>query len=277
MRRPLDRELVRRGLAVDIEEAQRLIRANRVLVNGAPALNAGRQVDPGESISFAKQATRFVGRGGEKLEAALESLAVGVQDHRVLDAGASTGGFTDVLLGRGAREVLAVDVGRGQLHERLRRDPRVTVMDRVNVRLVGSQELGSFDTVVADLSFISLTAVMGNLVDCTRPGGDLVLLVKPQFEADRAEAGHNRGVITDPAQWRSALERTSRSAEIHGVSVAGICVSPIRGADGNVEFFMRLVKPGPGGVPLVGDVPEMIDAAVGTASSLVVGSREQVL
>lgn len=240
MRRRLDSEIVRRGLASDNAAARRLIDTNRILVNGAPTTNPARQVGSDESISYAKESSRFVGRGGEKLEGALEELGVTVKGHRVLDAGASTGGFTEAVLQRGANEVVAVDVGRGQLHERLRRDPRVTIRDRTNIRLVGPEELGQFDTVVADLSFISLSVVMTNLVACTVLGGQLVLLVKPQFEAERQETGHNGGVISDPEQWRSAVESIVRSGLANGAETIGMCVSPLRGADGNVEFFLHM-------------------------------------
>lgn len=273
MRRRLDTEIVRRGLAPELDSAREMISAGRILVAGAPATNPARQVDSSEAISFGRRTTRFVGRGGDKLAGALVELGVDVTGHRVLDAGASTGGFTDVVLRNGAASVVAVDVGRGQLHESLRRDPRVTVRDRTNIRLVGADELGRFDTVVADLSFISLTAVLGNLVDCTVPGGRLVLLVKPQFEADRSAAGHNGGVISDPQQWRAAVARVVDAGSAAGAWTTGVCVSPLRGADGNTEFFVALTRPGHNGsctwpgssAPTGAAVSALIDDAIARA------------
>lgn len=244
MRRRLDVEIVRRGLASDIDGAVVLIGSRRVLVDGAPTDKPGRLVDPGEAISLVKQRSRYVGRGGEKLEGAIGAFDLDLTGHHVLDVGASTGGFTDAALQHGAASVVAVDVGRGQLHNRLRRDPRVEIRDRLNIRLVDPVELGEFDSVIGDLSFISLTLVIDNLISCTRPGGQLVLLVKPQFEVSAQDAGHNRGVIRDPHLWTQALERTASAALRSGAVVRGMCVSPIRGADGNVEFFIHLRRHG---------------------------------
>ena len=157
-----------------------------------------------------------------------------------LDAGASTGGFTDVLLQRGAARVVALDVGHGQLHEKLRSDPRVEVLDRTNLRHVDPALLGPFGAVVADLSFISLTKVMDVLVRSCAPGGWIVVLVKPQFEASRDEVSRGRGVITDPAEWTTAVVRVVRSAHAAGAELVGLAVSPLRGAEGNVEFLAQL-------------------------------------
>lgn len=243
MRRPLEQELIRRGLAVDRTESLRLIDSGRVLVAGAPARNPRRQVDASESLSVSAETGRFVSRGGEKLWGAMEQLGVRLDGARVLDAGASTGGFTDVVLQRGAASVVAVDVGRGQLHERLRQDPRVTVMDRVNLRVVDPARLGSFDWVVGDLSFISLDAVLDTLLAVSEPGARLLVLVKPQFEAAHDTVSATRGVISDPAEWRAALRRTVDAAVARGANVVDAVVSPIRGAQGNVEFFLYMTKP----------------------------------
>ncbi len=242
MRRRLDAELVRRGLADSRTQAQAFIEQGRVLAGGAPATKASRQVDAGESLVVRGDAPRFVGRGGEKLLGALEAFGLDPTGLHALDAGASTGGFTDALLQHGAASVVALDVGHGQLHERLRRDPRVRVLERTNLRHVDPDQLGPFDAVVADLSFISLTKVMEVLVGCCRPGGWLVVLVKPQFEAGRQEASRGRGVIADPDEWVGAVERVARSARHHGAEVAGLRVSPLRGADGNVEFLLHLTR-----------------------------------
>jgi 23S rRNA (cytidine1920-2'-O)/16S rRNA (cytidine1409-2'-O)-methyltransferase len=213
-----------------------------VLVAGSPATKCSRLVDPAEAILVQGDPPRFVGRGGRKLEAALDRFGLDAHDLRVLDAGASTGGFTDCLLQRGAAHVVALDVGHGQLHERLRADARVEVVERTNLRLVAPGGLGTFDAAVADLSFISLTAVMATLVGSVRDGGWLVLLVKPQFEAGRAAVSRGRGVVSDPELWKAALERVVTSAEGCGADLLGVIPSPIRGAEGNQEFLVHLQR-----------------------------------
>jgi 23S rRNA (cytidine1920-2'-O)/16S rRNA (cytidine1409-2'-O)-methyltransferase len=190
---------------------------------------------------------RFVSRGGEKLEAALDGFGVAVQGRRCLDVGASTGGFTDCLLQRGAATVVAVDVGHGQLHPRLRTDPRVLVCERTNIRTVSLRDIGGspFEVLVADVSFISLTAVIPVLVGpLAADGADVILLVKPQFEAGRAEASRGRGVIRDPAVRAAALERVASAAEGAGASIMGTMQSPISGRAGNVEllFYARVLR-----------------------------------
>ncbi|MCB1005291.1 MAG: TlyA family RNA methyltransferase, partial [Acidimicrobiales bacterium] len=184
-RRRLDLELVRRGLATTRRQAQEHIAAGRVTVGGAPAAKPARLVAPDEPLAVLGPPPRFVGRGGEKLDAALGHFEIAVAGREALDAGASTGGFTDALLQRGARRVVALDVGHGQLDARLRADPRVVVRERTNVRHLRSGDAvgGAVDLVTADLSFISLRAVVPALLAVARPGADLVLLVKPQFEA----------------------------------------------------------------------------------------------
>jgi 23S rRNA (cytidine1920-2'-O)/16S rRNA (cytidine1409-2'-O)-methyltransferase len=220
------------------EQAQQEVAAGRVLVGGAPADRASRQVTAGEPIRLVGDRPRFVGRGGEKLDAALERFGIDVAGHRCLDAGASTGGFTDCLLQRGASTVVAVDVGYGQLHERLRADPRVDSRERTNARsLTGDSLGGDVDTVVADLSFISLGVVLQALVGVVRPGGDLVLLVKPQFEAGRAEASRGRGVVREPTIWRRVLDEVRTAAAQAGAAMMAAMPSPLTGADGNVEFL----------------------------------------
>lgn len=241
MRRRLDAELVRRGLAESRTRARQLVDEGRVLVGGAPAVKAARQVDAGEAVVVLGDAPRYVGRGALKLEGALDRFELDPAGARALDAGASTGGFTDVLLQRGAREVVALDVGHGQLHERLRADPRVEVLERTNLRHVDPAALGAFDVVVADLSFISLTKVMSVLVDCCAPDAWMVLLVKPQFEAGRQEVSRGRGVVRDPVEWLGSVDRVARSAHELGAALVDVAVSPLRGADGNVEFVVHLV------------------------------------
>jgi 23S rRNA (cytidine1920-2'-O)/16S rRNA (cytidine1409-2'-O)-methyltransferase len=249
-RRRLDAELVRRELAPSRAAAQLLIDADRVFVNGAVAAKASRQVAPGDAVVVDGPPARFVGRGADKLEHALDEFGVDVSGLRMLDAGASTGGFTDCLLQRGAAQVVAVDVGHGQLHERLRADRRVVNLERQNIRAVTPEIIGGpVDGAVGDLSFISLRLVIAPLVAVCQPGASMILLVKPQFEAGRAEVSRGRGVVTDGAvhdRVRAEVDLALRDA---GCDVAGWTTSPITGADGNVEFLVHAITPvdDPGG------------------------------
>jgi len=248
VRRRLDAELVRRGLATSRTEAQSLIAEHRVLVSGAMASKAARQVAPDEALEVQGPPARFVGRGGEKLDHALDVFGLDVAGLRALDAGASTGGFTDCLVQRGARHVVALDVGHGQLHERLVGHPAVTNLERTNVRHANADLIGGpVDLVVADLSFISLRLVVGVLAGLCKPGASMVLLVKPQFEAGRTEVDRGRGVIADPAIWRRAREGVADALIDAGCTVRAWTESPIRGAEGNVEFLVHATAPpGPG-------------------------------
>lgn len=239
-RRRLDAELVRRGLVASRSQAQELIALARVTVGGAVADKASRLVAAGDNVLVSGPPARFVGRGGEKLDAALEHFAVDVDARRVLDCGASTGGFTDCLLTRGAREVVALDVGHGQLHPKLRNDPRVHVLERTNIRHTTTAIIGGVvDVVVADLSFISLTTVIPMLVPLCHPGAAMVLLVKPQFEAGRAEVSRGRGIITDPAVHERVRSEVDDALHTVGCAVVGWMDSPIRGAHGNREFLVH--------------------------------------
>jgi 23S rRNA (cytidine1920-2'-O)/16S rRNA (cytidine1409-2'-O)-methyltransferase len=182
---------------------------------------------------------RFVSRGGEKLDAALEACGIDVTGRRVLDAGASTGGFTDCVLQRGATHVVALDVGHGQLHPKIRDDERVTVMERFNVRDMTIDDIGGeVDVVVADLSFISLTLVVPALIGVCRPGSELVLLVKPQFEVGRRDVSKGKGIISDPELHQAACDGVRESCENAGATVNQIISSPITGAEGNKEFLL---------------------------------------
>jgi 23S rRNA (cytidine1920-2'-O)/16S rRNA (cytidine1409-2'-O)-methyltransferase len=243
-RRRLDVELVERRLASSRQHAQDLIAAGRVTVDGAPAAKPGRLVRAGDAVHVAAGGPRFVSRGGDKLEVALEHFGIDVVGGRWLDAGASTGGFTDCLLQRGARQVLAVDVGRGQLHQSLRADPRVVSRERTHVRDLTVDLLGGqVDGVVADLSFISLRTALTPLLRVAAPVAPLVVLVKPQFEAGRTEASRGKGVIRDPAVWSDVLEAVIGAARDQGATIMGTMESPLRGARGNVEFFLHLLAP----------------------------------
>jgi 23S rRNA (cytidine1920-2'-O)/16S rRNA (cytidine1409-2'-O)-methyltransferase len=242
VRRRLDAELVRRGLAPSRTEAHAAVAAKRVLVNGAVAEKAARLVAPGDALTISGPPPRFVGRGGEKLDAALEEFGIDVRGRRVLDVGASTGGFTDALLARGAREVVALDVGHGQLHPRLRTDERVTVLERTNIRAASRATIGGpVDAVVVDVSFISLRLVIPTLVALCHPGSPMVLLVKPQFEAGRAEADRSQGVITDPEIHRRVRGEIADALETAGCIIVAWMDSPIRGSAGNQEFLVHSV------------------------------------
>jgi 23S rRNA (cytidine1920-2'-O)/16S rRNA (cytidine1409-2'-O)-methyltransferase len=239
-RRRLDAELVRRELTTSRTEAQALIAANRVLVNGSVADKASRQVAPADAVVIDGPPARFVGRGAMKLEHALDVFGLDVENKRALDVGASTGGFTDCLLQRGAAHVVALDVGHGQLHERLRADPRVTNLERVNVRHVDVDQIGgAVDVIVGDLSFISLRLVIPVLVGLCQPGAPMVLLVKPQFEAGRQEVDRGRGIITDPAIHERVRGEIEEALVEAGCRVRGWADSPIAGADGNREFLVH--------------------------------------
>jgi 23S rRNA (cytidine1920-2'-O)/16S rRNA (cytidine1409-2'-O)-methyltransferase len=244
-RRRLDVELVRRGMAATPREAANVILAGRVTVSGRPATKPGSLVAPDEPVTVLGPRRRYVSRGGEKLAAALDRFGIDPRGRRCLDAGASTGGFTDVLLAREAEHVVAVDVGYGQLAWRIRQDPRVTIMERTNVRSILPQDLPYRpDLTVADLSFISLATVIPALSGVSAAGGDLVLLVKPQFESSPAEIGRG-GVVTDPAVWRRAVERVADACRAAGLGPRGLMASPVRGPAGNVEFLLHARRGAP--------------------------------
>jgi 23S rRNA (cytidine1920-2'-O)/16S rRNA (cytidine1409-2'-O)-methyltransferase len=243
-RRRLDAELVRRGLATSRVQAGALVDDRRVLVNGAVADKSARLVAAGDNLSVAGPPPRFVGRGGEKLDAALAHFGIDVSGRRVLDCGASTGGFTDCLLSRGAAQVVALDVGHGQLHPRLRGDPRVTVLERTNIRHATRETIGgAVDAVVVDVSFISLATVIPALVPLCHPGADMVMLVKPQFEAGRAEVSRGRGVITDAAVHERIRDEVADAIVANGCRVVAWMDSPLRGGDGNREFLVHARAP----------------------------------
>jgi 23S rRNA (cytidine1920-2'-O)/16S rRNA (cytidine1409-2'-O)-methyltransferase len=237
-RRRLDAELVRRGLAASRAEAQEAVRAGLVTVAGAPATKAATMVADDAAVELAGPARRFVSRGGEKLDAALARFEVDPAGLECLDAGASTGGFTDRLLRGGAAHVTAVDVGYGQLAWSLRTDDRVTVLERTNVRELHPGDLPTpADLVVADLSFISLRLVLAALVGVAAPGAVFVLLVKPQFEAGPADVSRG-GVVRDPAVRRRVLDEVTTALDAAGVTPQGLMASPVLGPAGNVEFLL---------------------------------------
>jgi 23S rRNA (cytidine1920-2'-O)/16S rRNA (cytidine1409-2'-O)-methyltransferase len=239
----LDAELVRRKLARSREQAAALVEAGRVQVRGAVARKVAAMVDPADPVLVTGEdpATEYVSRGGHKLAGALDAFApdgLAVAGRRCLDAGASTGGFTDVLLRAGAVEVVAVDVGYGQLAWPLRTNGRVTVLERTNVRTLTPEAIGGpVDLTVADLSFISLRLVLPALTACTAGDGDLALMVKPQFEVGRERVGAG-GVVRDPVLRAEAVLDVAEVAGGLGLGVAGVTASPLPGPSGNVEFFV---------------------------------------
>lgn len=236
--------MVKRALAPSLEAAEALISSGRVLVNGAFAMSGAHQVAPHDSVLITEQ-TRFVSRGGDKLQAAIENFGIEFHGKSVLDAGSSTGGFTDCALQAGAAHVTALDVGKALLHERVAHDPRVSVVEDYNVRQLvdrGSNPMirDMYDIVVADLSFISLTKVAEALCGRVTPNGVLVLLVKPQFEAEKAEVDRGAGVITDPAIHQRTCDTVANAFCQRGCVVRGIMPSPLLGASGNTEFLLYL-------------------------------------
>ena len=244
-RRRLDTELVRRGLVPSRDRAQEAVVSGRVTVNGVVAQKAARLVLPGDAVELAGPPARYVSRGGEKLEGALAAFGLDVSRLRCCDVGASTGGFTDCLLEQGAASVACIDVGRAQMHERLVADPRVAVYERTDVRAVDPKSIGApFDLVTADVSFISLTTVMEPLAALAAPGAPVVALVKPQFEVGRQQASKGRGVIRDPEQWQVALDRVLEAATSADLAPQAATPSPLKGTQGNVEFFLHLQRGG---------------------------------
>ena len=241
----LDVTLVERGLAPTRKKAQARIMAGDVRVNGAPATKPGAAV-PREARIEVAAAPSFVGRGALKLQEALDRFGVGVALKVAIDVGASTGGFTEVLLARGARRVYAVDVGRAQLHERLRQDPRVVSLERINARNLSLARVKErCATGVMDVSFISVLKILPALSEILEPGADLVTLVKPQFEVGKGLVGKG-GIVKDPELQCEALTRVALSSRAMGYGVLGACASPILGARGNREFFLHLRPSAPG-------------------------------
>lgn len=237
----VDAELVRRGLARSRQQAAELIGAGRVSIDGMPAAKPATAVALSATLTVESADERsWVSRGAHKLMGALDAFELRVDDLRCLDAGASTGGFTEVLLDRGARQVVAVDVGYGQLAWSIRNDPRVSVMERTNVRELTADAIGGpVDLVVADLSFISLATVLPALTSCAGVDADIVPMVKPQFEVgkDRVGAG---GVVSDPQLRADAVLAVARRAAELQWQTVGVTASPLPGPSGNVEYFLRL-------------------------------------
>jgi 23S rRNA (cytidine1920-2'-O)/16S rRNA (cytidine1409-2'-O)-methyltransferase len=242
MRTRLDLEMTRRGLTKSREDAQRLIMAGRVRVNSRPASKADLKVDAETEIVVVGAASEYASRGGYKLAAAIDHFHVEVSGRRALDVGASTGGFTDVLLQRGAASVIALDVGYGQIAEKLRRDPRVIVMDRTNIRSVSPADLPyAPDLVVIDTSFISLKLVLPTVIAIAAANAEIIALVKPQFEVGKGKVGKG-GIVRDNVMRKEALDAILAFALAAGLEVVGPIESPIHGAAGNIEYLALLRK-----------------------------------
>ena len=241
----IDKVLVERGLAESRTKAQALVMAGVVLVNEQRVAKPSELVLPDDEIRVKGNddpASRYVSRGGVKLESALRNFDIDVRDLVCLDVGASTGGFTDCLLQHGARQVVAVDVGHNQLDWRLRNDPRVLVREDVNARYLKTEDFESkFDLAVMDVSFISATKVMPAIIDLLTETGSLIVLIKPQFEVGRGEVGSG-GIVRDPDKHARVIEEVNHAAEELGLKVGEVIQSPIQGADGNIEFLARYVK-----------------------------------
>jgi 23S rRNA (cytidine1920-2'-O)/16S rRNA (cytidine1409-2'-O)-methyltransferase len=249
----LDQLLVERGLAESRSKAQALVLAGLVLGHSKP----GEQVDDGVELHV-ERPPRFVSRGGEKLRNALDAFGIDVAGRDCADVGSSTGGFTDCLLQAGAARVVAIDVGRGQLHPRLRSDPRVTVLERTNARSLTELPFAP-DLVVCDVSFISVAKALPPVLALARPGWEAVVLVKPQFEAGRSDV--KRGVVRDPEVQRKAIESVLEAARAWGGSPAGVVDSGLPGPKGNREFFVHLLNRA--AEPTPDDIERWIADAVG--------------
>lgn len=245
-----------------------MIREGRIGVGGVLEPKPATMVDTGTPINVIGTPNRFVSRGGEKLDHALIEFSIEVTDRRCLDLGASTGGFTDCLLQRGAATVTAVDVGYGQFDYGLRTDERVSVVERTNARTLQAGSLGDpFGIVVADLSFISLELVMGVIRSLVTDDADVIVLVKPQFEVGKDQVGRG-GVVTDPRLWQAAIERVAEAGRRHGLGPQDVVASPLVGASaGNREFLLHLRV----GSPTLTE--HRIDRAVATADGIGTGRR----
>lgn len=237
----LDKLLVAKGLAPSRERAQAMILAGAVWVNGRPITKAGHTVDEEAQIEVLWNPLPYVSRGGMKLEAALNYFMIDVEGKIALDVGASTGGFTDCLLKKGAQKVYAVDVGRGLLDWKLRNDPRVVVLEGHNIRYLSKAEVPEeVDIATIDVSFISLRLVLPNVINFLKIGGEILALIKPQFEVGKGEVGKG-GVVKDPLKHQKVIREIWEFASSLGLQPKGVMESPLRGPKGNKEFFIHLL------------------------------------
>ncbi len=240
----LDQLLLERGLAESREKAKRLVLAGHVLFDGRPSPKPGHLCTPDHKVELKKK-ERFVGRGGKKLQKAMETFPINLHGKVCLDVGSSTGGFTDCMLQYGASKVYAIDVGKGQLHWKLRKDERVVVMEGINARYLISEDMSDVaDFASVDISFISLTKILPVVKVLLRPGGEIVSLIKPQFEAGKKAVDKGRGVITDPAIHDEVIANLRRfGTEEFDLEWRGLTTSPIKGPKGNIEFLVHWTCP----------------------------------
>lgn len=241
----LDKLLIKRAMAPDVESARELILAGQVLVQGIKNLKPGSQVDPGVDLKLTSTENTFVSRGAHKLERGLDAFGIDPSNMVALDVGASTGGFTDLLLKRGASKVFAVDVGYGQLAWSLRQDERVVVLERENIRTIEAEKISdAIDLTVIDASFISLTLILGKVAQLMRgpAGKPIIALIKPQFEAHKDQVGKG-GVVREESVRQECIDKIKDWAKARGFGVGQVVESPIRGPAGNIEFLIELRTP----------------------------------
>lgn len=263
MKQRLDVALVERGLIASREKAKVVIMEGLVYVNGQKSDKAGAQVKDDDKIEVRGETLRYVSRGGKKLEKAMQVFPIALNDCICIDIGASTGGFTDCMLQNGAVKVYSVDVGYGQFAWKLRQDPRVVCMEKTNIRYVTPADIDDvLDFASVDVSFISLTKVLIPARELLRDGGEMVCLIKPQFEAGREKVG-KKGVVRDKAVHEEVVERIIEFASQNGFFVKNLEYSPIKGPEGNIEYLVYIRKDETGGVDAAVDIKAVVDAAHG--------------
>lgn len=263
MKERLDVLLVQKGLAPSREKAKTMIMEGNVFVDNQREDKAGTFFDPSVNIEIHGNTLRYVSRGGLKLEKAMAQFGISLDDKVCMDIGASTGGFTDCMLQNGAKKVYAVDVGYGQFAWKLRQDPRVVCMEKTNIRYVTPEDIGdALDFASVDVSFISLTKVLGPAKELLKDGGQMVCLIKPQFEAGKDKVG-KKGVVRDPAVHIEVVERVILFAESIGFSILHLDYSPIKGPEGNIEYLVHIVKDAEAESQEVIDVGAVVAAAHG--------------
>ena len=263
MKERLDVLLVQRGHAASREKAKAVIMAGCVYVNGQKEDKAGSMFDCAAEIEVRGNTLRYVSRGGRKLEKAMAQFGITLDDKVCMDIGASTGGFTDCMLQNGAKKVYAVDVGYGQFAWKLRQDPRVVCMEKTNIRYVTPEDIGdALNFASVDVSFISLTKVLGPAKELLKDGGQMVCLIKPQFEAGKDKVG-KKGVVRDPAVHKEVIERVILFAKSIGFGILHLDYSPIKGPEGNIEYLVHIVKDAEAESQEVIDVGAVVAAAHG--------------
>ena len=263
MKERLDVLLVQKGLAPSREKAKTMIMEGNVFVDNQREDKAGTFFDPSVNIEIHGNTLRYVSRGGLKLEKAMAQFGITLDDKVCMDIGASTGGFTDCMLQNGAKKVYAVDVGYGQFAWKLRQDPRVVCMEKTNIRYVTSEDIvDSLNFASVDVSFISLTKVLGPAKELLKDGGQMVCLIKPQFEAGKDKVG-KKGVVRDPAVHKEVIERVILFAKSIGFGILHLDYSPIKGPEGNIEYLVHIVKDAEAESQEVIDVGAVVAAAHG--------------